>query len=108
MENGGTFVTTYYSGMADKHLLSFLDGFPGPLRELLGIWVEETDALDDGETRLGAWLGDMPLPKRKLGRNWVVPALGNLLGLQGDYEARHFCDLLHLKTIGICECPNRQ
>ena len=33
VENGGTFVTTYWSGIVDENGLCFLGGFPGPLRE---------------------------------------------------------------------------
>jgi beta-galactosidase len=46
---GGTFVTTYFSGIVDETDLCFLTGFPGPLRKLMGIWSEETDALYDDE-----------------------------------------------------------
>ncbi|HEX2927736.1 MAG TPA: beta-galactosidase [Ruminiclostridium sp.] len=42
---GGTFVTTYASGMVNESDLCFLGGFPGPLRKVLGIWDEETDSL---------------------------------------------------------------
>jgi beta-galactosidase len=67
---GGTFVTTYCSGIVDETDLCFLTGFPGPLRKLLGIWSEETDALYDDEkvkvtdTRTtkcydGGWLCDI-------------------------------------------------
>ena len=43
--SGGTFVTTYMSGYVNESDLCFLGGFPGPLREVLGIWCEEIDAL---------------------------------------------------------------
>ena len=42
---GGTFVTTFFSGIADETDLVYLGGYPGPLRSLLGIWSEEIDAL---------------------------------------------------------------
>ncbi len=42
---GGTFVTTCFSGIVDQHDLAFLGGYPGPLREMLGIWAEEIDVL---------------------------------------------------------------
>jgi len=42
---GGTFVTTYFSGIVDEHDRAFTGGYPGPLRALLGIWNEELDAL---------------------------------------------------------------
>jgi beta-galactosidase len=41
---GGTFVTTYFSGVVDENDLAF-EGYPGPLSNVLGIWVEEIDAL---------------------------------------------------------------
>ena len=50
VEDGGTLVCTCYTGRADEDDLCFLGGFPGPLREVLGIWVEETDGLYDSET----------------------------------------------------------
>ncbi len=45
VRQGGTFVTTYLSGMVDECDLVFEQGYPGPLREVLGIWNEEIDAL---------------------------------------------------------------
>ena len=43
--DGGTFVTTYWSGIVDENDLCFQGGFPGPLRKTLGIWSEEIDGL---------------------------------------------------------------
>ncbi len=45
VEQGGTFVTTYFSGIVDECDLVFEGGYPGPLRPVLGIWNEEIDAL---------------------------------------------------------------
>jgi beta-galactosidase len=68
VEAGGTFVTTYFSGIVDESDLCFTTGFPGPLRKLLGIGSEETDALYDDEsvrvvagdeTYEGGWLCDV-------------------------------------------------
>ncbi|MHC5248646.1 beta-galactosidase [Enterococcus sp. LJL90] len=42
---GGTFVTTMMSGIVNQSDNVHLGGYPGPLKELLGIWVEEFDAL---------------------------------------------------------------
>jgi beta-galactosidase len=83
VESGGAFVTTYWSGIVDQNDLCFLGGFPGPLRETLGIWAEEIDALYPGDT------------------NGVVPAAGNALGLSGTYEARELCDLIHAETAEV-------
>jgi len=77
VQAGGTFVATYWSGIVDENDLVFLGGFPGPLREVLGIWAEEIDALYEGDA------------------NAVVPVAGNDLGLGGPYVARELCDLIH-------------
>ena len=45
VREGGTFVTTFFSGIVDEHDLVITGGYPGKLRDILGIWVEETDAL---------------------------------------------------------------
>ncbi|WP_100406442.1 beta-galactosidase [Bacillus solitudinis] len=79
VENGGTFITTYWSGIVDENDLCFLGGFPGPLRKTLGIWSEEIDGLHDGQT------------------NGVTMTKGNTLGLEGTYEAIELCDLIHLE-----------
>jgi beta-galactosidase len=49
VREGGTLVCTCPTGRADEDDLCFLGGFPGPLRKVLGIWAEETDALYDDE-----------------------------------------------------------
>jgi beta-galactosidase len=45
VSNGGTFITTFFSGYVDENDLVKLGGYPSELRDLLGIWVEELDAL---------------------------------------------------------------
>lgn len=42
---GGTFVATHMTGRVDETDLAFENGYPGPLAKVLGVWVEETDAL---------------------------------------------------------------
>lgn len=79
VQDGGTFVATYWSGIVDENDLCFLGGFPGPLRKTLGIWSEEIDGLHDHDT------------------NGIVMADGNPLGLSGTFEARELCDLIHLE-----------
>lgn len=73
-QRGGTFVTTYWSGIVDDNDLCFTTGRPGPLRKVLGIWSEEIDALYEGES------------------NHI-----NMLDLDKSYEAKLFCDLVHLE-----------
>ena len=43
--DGGTLVTGFMSGIADETDNVHLGGYPGPLRKLAGVWVEEIDAL---------------------------------------------------------------
>ena len=50
VEAGGTLVSTFGSGYVDANDLCYLGGFPGPLRETLGIWCEEIDVLMPGES----------------------------------------------------------
>ncbi|MGN0294553.1 MAG: beta-galactosidase [Lachnospiraceae bacterium] len=45
VNDGGTFVTTFFSGIVDERDLVIPGGYPGRLRDILGIWVEESDAL---------------------------------------------------------------
>ena len=76
--NGGVLVTTYWSGIVDETDLNFLGGWPGGgLREVLGIWDEETDTLTPQE------------------RNSVIPVEGKPLGLSASYEARDYFALIH-------------
>lgn len=49
VKQGGTFITTYFSGIVEEHDLVIGGGYPGDLRDILGIWVEENDALPEGE-----------------------------------------------------------
>ena len=77
VEKGGTVVATYQTGYVNETDLCFMGGAPGPLRRLLGIRVEEFDALPDSARR--------PVIPR--------PSAGH--GLSGVYEARHFLDIIH-------------
>lgn len=45
VSNGGTFITTYFSGYVNENDLVQLGGYPAELRDMLGLWVEEIDAL---------------------------------------------------------------
>ncbi len=75
---GGTLVCTYWSGIVDESDLCFLGGWPGEgLREVFGIWDEETDTLAPEEF------------------NHVSMCEGNALGLSGSYEARDYFALIH-------------
>lgn len=43
--DGGILITTYMSGIVNETDNVHLGGYPGPLRTLAGVWVEEIDAL---------------------------------------------------------------
>lgn len=71
---GGTFITGPFTGVVDEDQLAYMNGRPGPLREIAGIWAEETDSLYDSQF------------------NKIVKA-----GEGKSYKAKWFCDLLHLE-----------
>lgn len=81
VREGGIFITTYFSGIVDEHDLVVQGGYPGKLKDILGIWVEESDALLEGEEN-----------------NFVYK--GNL------YPAEVLCDLMHpegAQTLSVYE-----
>jgi beta-galactosidase len=57
VQQGGTFVATYVTGYVNESALAFPGGFPGPLKETLGLWSEEIDALYSGESNSVEWNG---------------------------------------------------
>ncbi|WP_308557142.1 beta-galactosidase [uncultured Lactobacillus sp.] len=70
VEKGGNFVTTYMSGMVNESDNVYLGGYPGPLKDVTGIWVEESDA--------------------------VVPGQKITVEMDGkDYDTSLMCDLIH-------------
>lgn len=72
-EKGGTFVTTFFSGYVNESDLIDIGGYPGKLRELMGIWVEEIDALPEASENHFDYAGK-------------------------EYPARILCDLLHTEA----------
>lgn len=67
---GGTFVTTCFSGYVDENDRVITGGYPGRLRDILGVWVEESDAL----------------PEHKSNR---------FICENQEYPAEILCDILH-------------
>lgn len=77
VENGGHFLTTFMSGIVDESDNVHLGGYPGPLRKLAGVWVEEIDAL---------------APEQK--NSWQFMA--------GDsYSCNLLCDIIHPETAEV-------
>ena len=77
VKNGGNFVTTYLSCLVDKDDLCYLGGFPAnQLKDVFGVWCEETDALPEGMKNSVAYNGK-------------------------SYDVVKVCDLLHSKGAEI-------
>lgn len=72
VQQGGHFLTTYFSGYVEDHDLVMLGGYPGKLKDILGIWVEESDALPPEENNSFVYDGK-------------------------TYPAGVLCDLMHLR-----------
>ena len=49
VENGGTLVVSYFSGIVDEHDAVHPGAYPGVLRDVLGLTVEEFSPLGEGE-----------------------------------------------------------
>ena len=60
VENGGTFILTYWSGVVDENDLCVLGGTPGGLMDVMGLRSTEIDGLYDGESNtVKAVVGDV-------------------------------------------------
>jgi beta-galactosidase len=77
VRQGGTLVVSYFSGIVDQNDLATQSGYPGDLRKVLGVWVEEHDPMLEGQT--------VAVHADPWGR------------LDGEYRAGILCDLLHLE-----------
>ena len=79
VKNGGTFITTYFSGIVNEHDLVMPGGYPGNLRDILGIWVEEQDALPENESN-------------------------RFFYENAEYPAEMLCDIMHLEGAESVSC----
>jgi beta-galactosidase len=77
VQKGGSFVTTYMSGIVDQSDNVYLGGYPGPLRDTLGIWVEEIDALNPNIT------------------NAIEPTSTSEIFTKNNYTSNLLFDLMH-------------
>ncbi|MFC0333012.1 beta-galactosidase [Paenibacillus sepulcri] len=82
VKGGGSFVTTFFSGIVNENDIVTLGGYPGELRELLGIWAEEIDALFPDQTN----------------RLIMKDTYGTL---QGEYSCSLLCDLIHTEGADV-------
>ncbi len=65
VQEGGSLVTTVMSGLADENDRCVFGAYPGKLKDLLGIWVEETDALRPEESNEMAMEADCSLGRER-------------------------------------------
>ena len=82
VEQGGTLLTTVMSGLADENDRCIFGEYPGPLKDILGIWVEETDALRPEE------------------QNIIKIKDGGESGMtfgRESYSCGFLCDIIHLR-----------
>ena len=84
-ENGGTLVATYMSGWADEDDRFVYGAYPGLLREVLGLWVEETDAL---------------FPDEKNGI-CITEGFRREGGFGEDYSSDFLCERIHPESARI-------
>lgn len=83
VEGGGTFVTTFFSGIVDENDRVVLGGYPGHLRKVTGIWAEEIDALFPDMSNSIEIDAD------------AFPELG------GSHKCGLLCDLIHAETAEV-------
>lgn len=58
VKKGGSFVTSYFSGYVDENDL-VQGAYPGGLSEVLGLWIEESDAIPEGESNSFKYKGQV-------------------------------------------------
>ncbi|GAB3974802.1 beta-galactosidase [Actinoallomurus acanthiterrae] len=78
VEDGGRLVCGCFSGVADEHDHIHDGGCPGPLRDVLGVAVEEFWPIADGETA-GVALGDRVVPAT-LWSEWLTATTAEVVG----------------------------
>lgn len=73
VKNGGVFLSSFMSGIVDESDNVHLGGYPGPLKDLFGIWVEEFDALAPGQ-------------------------FNTVMMNDQEHKCELICDIMHLET----------
>lgn len=87
VKNGGTFVTTVMAGIADENDRCIYGEYPGKLRTVLGIRVEETDALRPDERNTMCMI-----------ETAKISADTEKAMSKAQYSCGFLCDLLHTET----------
>ncbi len=79
VEEGGTLVGTVMTGIADENDRCIFGAYPGPLRDVFGLWVEETDALRPHESN------ELQIEAETVSGKFS----------RDTYRCRFLCDILH-------------
>jgi len=78
-KQGGTLLVTFFSGMVDENDRVHLGGYPAPLRKVLGLAVEEFDALAEGASNRIRATGAKPW----LSGEWKAELWADVIRLEG-------------------------
>ena len=81
VENGGTLILTYLTGLVNSSDLCFMGGFPGQLKDLAGVVVEDTDVISS------------PLQQK------IKLKFDDLQ--EKEYEVFHYADRLRIDTAEV-------
>ncbi|MDO4867112.1 MAG: beta-galactosidase [Clostridia bacterium] len=79
VRGGGRLLATVMTGLVDENDRCVFGAYPGKLRDAMGIWVEETDALRPDEGNGLAVCGPLKLPRER-------------------YDCGFLCDVLHAES----------
>ena len=77
VSEGGTFITTFFSGVVNEYDEVFRGGYPGPLADVMGLKVGEFEAM----------------------KSYITNSLvmnGTLANVSGEFKSRLWCDILQL------------
>ena len=75
VREGGRLVTTVMSGLVDENDRCVFGEYPGKLRDVLGVWVEEVDALRPDESNRIHLTGALPMKQESYGCNFLCDLL---------------------------------
>jgi beta-galactosidase len=78
---GGTLIATYMTGIADENDRCIFGAYPGKLRDVMGVWVEETQAMFPEEyNHMSVKTGD---------------------GFKDEYSCGFLCDIIHAENAEV-------
>ena len=70
VQNGGTLVATFNTGLVDEHHIATDSGFPHDMTDLFGMEVQEFDPIPEGEENLLSFKGPFPASNLHPARIW--------------------------------------